>query len=175
MLIRLAKLIRRNRHELAVLESIDSGKPVRDCATIDIPETINTLIWHAEAIDKLYDQTAPVGEDAVALVVREPIGVVGAVLPWNFSLLMLTWRIGPALVAGCSIVVKPAEKTSLSALRVAELVMEAGIPCGMLNIFIHPNTGETIEDELRNHRDHAIWTGAVRPLKLSLFGGADQW
>ncbi|MEL0305046.1 MAG: aldehyde dehydrogenase family protein, partial [Rhodobiaceae bacterium] len=97
VLIKLAKLIRRNRHELAVLESLDSGKPVRDCATIDIPETINTLIWHAEAIDKLYDQTAPVGEDAVALVVREPIGVVGAVLPWNFPLLMLAWKIGPAL------------------------------------------------------------------------------
>ncbi len=80
VLIRLAKLIRRNRHELAVLESLDSGKPVRDCAEIDIPETVNTLIWHAEAIDKLYDQTAPVGEDAMALVVREPIGVVGAVL-----------------------------------------------------------------------------------------------
>ncbi len=109
-------------------KSIDSGKPVRDCATIDIPETINTLIWHAEAIDKLYDQTAPVGEDAMALVVREPIGVVGAVLPWNFPLLMLAWKIGPALAAGCSMVVKPAEQTSLSALRVAELAMEAGVP-----------------------------------------------
>ena len=134
VLIRLAKLIRRNRHELAVLESLDSGKPVRDCAEIDIPETITTLIWHAEATDKLYDQTAPVGEDAVAMVVREPIGVVGAVLPWNFPLLMMAWKIGPALAAGCSMIVKPAEQTSLTALRVAELAMEAGVPAGVLNV-----------------------------------------
>ena len=121
VLIRLAKLIRRNRHELAVLESLDSGKPVRDCAEIDIPETVNTLIWHAEAIDKL-DQTAPVGEDAMALVVREPIGVVGAVLP-EFQAVDDGLKIAPGLPPMLDDR-KSAEQTSLSALRVAELAME---------------------------------------------------
>ena len=102
ILIRLAKLMKRNRHELAVMESIDSGKPVLDCETIDLPETMNCLIWHAEAIDKIYDQSAPVGDDAMALVVREPVGVVGCVLPWNFPMLMMAWKIAPALAAGNS-------------------------------------------------------------------------
>ncbi len=84
VLIKLCKLVKRNSCELAVLESLDSGKPIADCESIDIPEFIHTLTWHAELIDKIYDQTAPVGNDAVAMVVREPIGVVGAVLPWNF-------------------------------------------------------------------------------------------
>ena len=174
VLIRLAKLIRRNRHELAVLESLDSGKPVRDCASIDIPETINTLIWHAEAIDKLYDQTAPVGEDAMALVVREPIGVVGAVLPWNFPLLMLAWKIGPALAAGCSMVVKPAEQTSLSALRVAELAMEAGLPRGVLNIITGtgPEAGEPIG--LHPGIDMVSFTGSTETGRRFLRYAADS-
>ena len=121
VLIGFAKLIERDRHELAVLESLDSGKPVAECQTIDVHETINTIRWHAELIDKIYDSTAPVGEGAMALVVREPIGVVGCVLPWNFPLLMMAWKIGPALAAGCSVIVKPAEETSLTALRLAEL------------------------------------------------------
>ena len=82
------------------MESLDSGKPIRDCESIDVPETIRTLKWHAELIDKLYDQTAPVGEDAMAVISREPIGVVGTVLPWNFPMLMMAWKIGPALAAG---------------------------------------------------------------------------
>ena len=134
VLVHLARLIHRNRHELAVLESLDSGKPIQDCATIDVPETVNTIKWHAEATDKIYDQTAPVGDGALAVIVREPIGVVGLVLPWNFPLLMLAWKIGPALAAGNSVIVKPAEQTSLTALRVAELALAAGIPRGVFNI-----------------------------------------
>ncbi|MCH2555045.1 MAG: aldehyde dehydrogenase, partial [SAR116 cluster bacterium] len=174
VLIKFAKLIRRNRHEMAVLESLDSGKPVRDCATIDIPETINTLIWHAEAIDKLYDQTAPVGEDAVALVMREPIGVVGAVLPWNFPLLMLAWKIGPALAAGCSMVGNPAEQTSLAALRVAELAMEAGVPRGVLNIVTGtgPDAGEPIG--LHPGIDMVSFTGSTEPGRRFLRYAADS-
>ncbi|HPE61196.1 MAG TPA: aldehyde dehydrogenase [Thiolinea sp.] len=146
VLIRLAKLMQRNRHELAVMESLDSGKPVRDCATVDIPETINTLLWHAELIDKLYDQTAPAGDEAMAMIVREPVGVVGCVLPWNFPLLMLAWKIAPALAAGNSVIVKPAEQTSLTALRVAELALEAGVPRGVLNIVtgMGPEVGEPL-------------------------------
>ena len=90
--------------------------------------------WHAEAVDKIYDQTAPVGEDAIAMIVREPVGVVAAILPWNFPLLMLAWKIGPALAAGNSVIVKPAEQTSLTALRLAELAMEAGVPRGVLQV-----------------------------------------
>ncbi|HCT4711459.1 TPA: aldehyde dehydrogenase family protein, partial [Pseudomonas aeruginosa] len=125
-LLRLADLLEEHLLELAVMESLDSGKPIRECQHTDLPETINTLRWHAELIDKIYDSTAPVGSAALAMVVREPIGVVGLVLPWNFPLLMLAWKIGPALAAGCSVVVKPAPETSLTALRVAELASQAG-------------------------------------------------
>ncbi len=144
VLIRLTKLMKRNAHELAVMESIDSGKPVRDCATIDLPESMHCLLWHAEAVDKIYDQSAPVGEDAIAMVVREPVGVVGCVLPWNFPLLMMAWKIGPALAAGNSVVLKPAEQTSLTALRLAELAVEAGLPRGVLNVVtgLGPDVGE---------------------------------
>jgi gamma-glutamyl-gamma-aminobutyraldehyde dehydrogenase len=151
ILIRLAKLMRRNRHELAVLESIDSGKPVRDCQTIDLEETINCLIWHAEATDKIYDQSAPVGEDAMAIVVREPVGVVGCVLPWNFPLLMMAWKIAPALAAGNSVVLKPAEQTSLSALRIAELALEAGLPRAVLNVI--PGMGPDVGEPMGRHAD----------------------
>ncbi|MEM8836929.1 MAG: aldehyde dehydrogenase [Pseudomonadota bacterium] len=151
VLIRLCKLLTRNRRELAVMESLDSGKPIRDCEEIDLPETINTIKWHAEAIDKIYDQTAPAGEDAVALVVREPVGVVAAILPWNFPLLMLAWKIGPALAAGNSVIVKPAEQTSLTALRLAELAMEAGIPRGVLQVL--PGDGPTVGEPLGRHMD----------------------
>lgn len=146
VLIAFAKLIERNRHELAVVESIDSGKPVGECQSIDVHETINTIRWHAELIDKIYDHTAPVGSTATTLIVREAIGVVGLVLPWNFPLLMLAWKIGPALASGCSVIVKPAEETSLSALRMAELAHEAGIPAGVFNVVTGsgPDVGEPI-------------------------------
>ena len=146
VLIKLAKLIKRNARELAVIESLDSGKTIFDCETVDVPETINCLIWHAELIDKIYDQTAPMSDDHVAMIVREPVGVVGLVLPWNFPLLMLAWKIAPALAAGCSVVVKPAEETTLSTLRIAELAMEAGIPAGVFNVVTGdgPNVGEPL-------------------------------
>ncbi len=151
VLITLCKLLARNRTELAVMESLDSGKPILDCVTVDVPETINTIKWHAEAIDKIYDQTAPVGEDAMAVIVREPIGVVAAILPWNFPLLMLAWKIAPALAAGNSVIVKPAEQTSLTALRVAELASEAGIPRGVLQVL--PGDGEAVGEPLGRHSD----------------------
>lgn len=134
VLIRLCKVMTRQRRELAVLESLDSGKTIYDCETVDVVETIHCLKWHAELIDKIYDQVAPASDDHIALVLREPVGVVGLVLPWNFPLLMLAWKIGPALAAGCSVVVKPAQETSLSALYLAELAAEAGLPRGVLNV-----------------------------------------
>ncbi|WP_037309035.1 aldehyde dehydrogenase [Ruegeria halocynthiae] len=151
VLIRLCKLMTRNARELAVMESIDSGKTIYDCETVDIPETIHCLKWHAEAIDKIYDQVSPASDDHIAMVVREPIGVVGLVLPWNFPLLMLAWKIGPALAAGCSVVVKPATETSLTALRLAELAMEAGIPRGVLNVV--PGGGAEVGEPIGRHMD----------------------
>ena len=151
VLIRFAKLIKRNARELAVMESLDSGKTIFDCETVDIPETIHCIKWHAETIDKLYDQVSPASDDHIAMVVREPIGVVGLVLPWNFPLLMLAWKIGPALAAGCSVVVKPAEETSLTALRVAELASEAGVPKGVLNVI--PGGGADVGEPLGRHAD----------------------
>jgi gamma-glutamyl-gamma-aminobutyraldehyde dehydrogenase len=151
VLIQFAKLLTRNSRELAVMESVDSGKTIYDCETVDIPETIDCIKWHAEAIDKMYDQVAPSSDDHVALIVREAIGVVGLVLPWNFPLLMLAWKIGPALAAGCSVVVKPAEETSLTTLRVAELASDAGLPKGVLNIVT--GGGAEVGEPLGRHMD----------------------
>ncbi|WP_166417155.1 aldehyde dehydrogenase [Cochlodiniinecator piscidefendens] len=151
VLIRFCKLLTRNACELAVMESIDSGKTIFDCETVDIPETIHCLKWHAEAIDKIYDQVAPASDDHIAMVVREPIGVVGLVLPWNFPLLMLAWKIGPALAAGCSVIVKPAAETSLTTIRVAELAQEAGLPKGVLNVV--PGGGADVGEPIGRHMD----------------------
>jgi gamma-glutamyl-gamma-aminobutyraldehyde dehydrogenase len=174
ILIRLCKLITRNRRELAVMESLDSGKPILDCETIDIPETIHTIKWHAEAIDKIYDQTAPSGDDAIAMIVREPVGVVGIVLPWNFPLLMLAWKIGPALAAGNSVIVKPAEQTSLTALRIAELAMEAGLPRGVLQVL--PGDGPTVGEPLGLHNgvDMVSFTGSTETGRRFLRYSADS-
>ena len=173
-LIKLSKLIKRNIQELAVMESIDSGKPIRDCATIDLPETIDCLLWHAEAVDKIYDQTAPAGEDALAVIVREPIGVVGCVLPWNFPLLMMAWKIAPALAAGNSVIVKPAEQTSLTALRLAELAIDAGIPRGVLNVIpgMGPDVGEPIG--LHPDIDMVSFTGSTETGRRFLRYSADS-
>ncbi|WP_170372726.1 aldehyde dehydrogenase [Ruegeria arenilitoris] len=151
VLIRLAKLMTRNARELAVMESIDSGKTIFDCETVDVPEAVHCLKWHAEAIDKIYDQVAPASDDHIAMILREPIGVVGLVLPWNFPLLMLAWKIGPALAAGCSVVVKPAMETPLTALRLAELAAEAGLPRGVLNVV--PGGGAEVGEPIGRHMD----------------------
>ena len=145
-MIQLCKLMDRDRYQLAVMEALESGKPIRECQLTDVAETIDCLKWHAEATDKLYDQVSPSGDDALGLIVREPVGVAACVLPWNFPLMMLAWKIGPALSAGNSVIVKPAEQTSMTALKVAELATEAGIPDGVLNVLPGdgPSTGEPI-------------------------------
>jgi len=165
ILIKLVKYMTRRQKELAVMESLESGKPIRDCVEIDIPESIATIKWHAEAIDKIYDQTGPAGDDAISMIVREPIGVVAAVLPWNFPLLMLAWKIGPALAAGCSVIVKPAEETSMTALRVAELAHEAGLPRGVLQVL--PGDGPGVGEPLGRHMgvDMVSFTGSTETAK----------
>ncbi|WP_322093875.1 aldehyde dehydrogenase [Paraburkholderia bannensis] len=174
VLLALAKLIEEHRHELAVMESLDSGKPVRECQTVDIPETIKSLRWHAELIDKLYDAASPVGPDAFTVVVREPIGVVGCVLPWNFPMLMLAWKIGPALAAGCSVIVKPALETSLTTLRIAELAHEAGVPAGVFNVL--PGGGAEVGEPIGLHPDidMVAFTGSTATGRRFLRYAADS-
>ncbi len=174
VLLRFADLLEQHSHELSVLESLDSGKPVRECQLTDVPETIHMIRWHAELIDKIYDNTAPVGHDALTLVVREAIGVVGLVLPWNFPLLMLAWKIAPSLAAGCSIVVKPAKETTLTALRVAELASQAGVPDGVFNVV--SGGGREVGEPLGRHMDVTMvsFTGSTDTGRLFLQYAAES-
>ena len=141
VLLKLADLIRANLTELALLDSMDMGKLVADAAVVDVPGSALFFQWYAEAIDKVYDEIAPTGPGDLAMITREPLGVVGAVVPWNFPLDMATWKAAAALAMGNSVVLKPAEQSPLSALRLAELASEAGLPDGVFNVV--PGYGET--------------------------------
>ncbi|WP_344339459.1 aldehyde dehydrogenase family protein, partial [Agrococcus versicolor] len=134
VLLAVADAIRAHADELAVLDAIDGGKLVSATSTIDVPGSAAILQWYAEAVDKLYGEVAPVAPPDLAIVTREPVGVVGAVVPWNYPLETAIWKIAPALAAGNSVVLKPAEQSPLSALRLAELALEAGLPDGVLNV-----------------------------------------
>jgi gamma-glutamyl-gamma-aminobutyraldehyde dehydrogenase len=151
VLLRLAELIRANLEELALLESLDMGKLVRDAVAADVPGAAGVFQWYAEAIDKHYDEIAPTAPGNLALVRREPLGVVGAVVPWNFPLDTAAWKCAPALAAGNSVVLKPAEQSPLSALRLAELAAQAGLPEGVLNVV--PGMGPTAGRALGLHAD----------------------
>jgi gamma-glutamyl-gamma-aminobutyraldehyde dehydrogenase len=141
IMLRLADLIRANLEEMALLDSLDMGKLITDAVTVDAPGSAHFFQWYAECIDKIYDEVAPTGPGDLALVRRVPLGVVGAVTPWNFPLDMATWKAAAALAAGNSVVLKPAEQSPLSALRLAELTAEAGIPAGVFNVV--PGYGQT--------------------------------
>jgi len=166
VLLRLAALIREAVPELALLDTLDMGKPIRDSSTIDAPGSAHFFQWHAEAIDKLYDEIAPTGGRDLAMVRRVPLGVVGAVVPWNFPLDMATWKLAPALAMGNSVVLKPAEQSPLSALRLAELAAEAGLPEGVLNVV--PGWGEEAGQALGRHPDVdcLVFTGSTAVGKL---------
>ncbi len=168
VLLRFAELIRKHREELALTETVDMGKPIADSLKIDIPAAANCIAWYAEAIDKVYDQVAPTPHESLALVTREPAGVVGAIVPWNFPLLMASWKLGPALATGNSVVLKPSEKSPLTALRVAELAIEAGLPEGVLNVV--PGFGYTAGEALAMHMDVdcVAFTGSTRVGKMML-------
>jgi gamma-glutamyl-gamma-aminobutyraldehyde dehydrogenase len=168
VMIKFVKLIKRNQQELAVMEALESGKPIKDCVSIDVPETIDCIQWHAEAIDKIYDQISPSGDAALGMIVREPIGVVACVLPWNFPMLMAAWKLGPALAAGNSVILKPAEQTSMSCLRLAQLAHEAGVPAGVINVL--PGLGETCGQSLGLHNDidAVSFTGSTEVGRLFL-------
>ncbi len=151
VLVRFAKLIERHGEDLARLDSLEAGKPITDCRDGDVPETAETFRWFGEAIDKVYDRVAPTGVDVVARITREPVGVVGAVIPWNFPALMFAWKVAPALAMGNSVVVKPAEQSTLSALLLATLGRDAGLPKGVLNVV--PGPGERAGAALGRHPD----------------------
>lgn len=150
-LLRLADLIEENIEELSLLEVADAGKTYSDCLNEDMPGVVECFRWYAEAIDKVFGKVSATSDDALSLIVREPVGVVGAVLPWNFPLAMLSWKCAPALAAGNSMVVKPAELSSLTALRFAELTREAGIPAGVFNVV--PGPGSVVGQAIGMHHD----------------------
>jgi acyl-CoA reductase-like NAD-dependent aldehyde dehydrogenase len=150
------------QEELALLETLDVGKPIQQSLNFDVQATARCMAWYGEAIDKIYDEIAPTGSQALALITREPMGVIGAVVPWNYPLLMAAWKLGPALATGNSVVLKPSEKSSLTALRLAELAVDAGLPEGVLNVV--PGWGHEAGEALALHTDvDAItFTGSTR-------------
>lgn len=168
ILCKFADLLEIHSDELALLECLEAGKPIQDCCTIDIPKTVKCIRWHAEIIDKLYDHVSTTGINNLGLVVREPIGVVGAVIPWNFPALMAAWKIGPALAAGNSVLLKPTRLTSLSALRMGELGSEAGIPDGVFNVL--PGPGTSVGKAIGTHMDidMVTFTGSTEVGRLFL-------
>ncbi|MGM8934152.1 aldehyde dehydrogenase [Pseudomonas neustonica] len=169
---RFANLLDQHCEELALLETLDMGKPIGDSTTVDIPGAANSIRWSAEAIDKVYDEVAPTAHDELGLITREPIGVVAAIVPWNFPLLMASWKLGPALATGNSVILKPSEKSPLTAIRIAALALEAGIPAGVLNVL--PGYGHTVGKALALHMDvdTIVFTGSTRVAKqLMIYAG----
>ncbi|MEM1142928.1 MAG: aldehyde dehydrogenase [Pseudomonadota bacterium] len=150
-LLHLADLVERDIETLALLESLDMGKPVGMSHDYEMPELVESIRWFAEAIDKLYDEIAPAGRGNLAMIRREAVGVVAAVVPWNFPLDMAIWKCIPALAAGNSVVLKPAEQTPLTALHLAKLVAEAGLPKGVFNVL--PGFGPDVGQPLGLHMD----------------------
>ncbi len=172
VMIRFADLLEANREELALLETLDMGKPIGDSLAVDVPGAARALRWSGEAIDKLYDEVAATPHDQLGLVTREPVGVVAAIVPWNFPLMMACWKLGPALASGNSVVLKPSEKSPLTALRIARLAIEAGIPAGVLNVL--PGYGHTVGKALALHMnvDTLVFTGSTRVAKqLMIYAG----
>jgi acyl-CoA reductase-like NAD-dependent aldehyde dehydrogenase len=161
VLLRLAERIRADREQLALLESLDVGKPIRDTVSVDVPSCATTIQWYAETIDKTYGEVGPTGPDALSLVTREPIGVVAAIVPWNYPLIITAWKLGAALATGNSVVLKPASQSPLSALRLAELAAEVGLPDGVLNVV--PGPGSVVGDALARHPgvDKIAFTGST--------------
>ncbi len=161
IMLRWADLVRENTEELALLETADVGKPISDALAVDVKSCANTLQFYAETIDKHYDEVAPTGPNDRAIVKREPLGVIGAITPWNYPLIIDAWKLGPAIAAGNSVVLKPAEQSPLGALRLAELAVEAGLPEGVFNVV--PGFGAEAGKALAEHPDVAMiaFTGST--------------
>lgn len=168
ILHRFAELVRLHTRELGLLETMDVGKPIGDSLAVDAPFAADCLQYYAEFADKLVDEIAPTGPDDLALIRREPLGVVGAIVPWNYPLIITAWKLGPALVAGNSVVLKPAEQSPLSALLLARLAADAGLPDGVLNVV--PGFGESAGAPLARHMDvdMVTFTGSTEVGRLML-------
>ncbi|CAM5761673.1 aldehyde dehydrogenase [Labrys miyagiensis] len=151
LMLKLADLIRRDEDELVQLEALDSGKTVSAIRRQDLPAVLDTLVYYAGMADKINGQVIPARTDALTYTVREPLGVVGAIIPWNFPLMIGMWKIAPALACGCTVVLKPAELTPLTALKIGELALEAGFPAGVLNVV--PGFGKVAGQALVDHMD----------------------
>jgi len=174
VMLRFAELVREHSEELALLESLDVGKPIAEALRVDVGGAASTIAWYAEALDKTYGQIAPTGDDALAMVTRVPLGVVGAVVPWNYPLLIASWKIAPALATGNSVVLKPAEQSPLSALLLARLATEAGVPDGVLNVV--PGYGPSAGAALGLHPDvdKIAFTGSTEVSRRFLRYSADS-
>ena len=168
VLVRFADLVQRHGAELALLETLDMGKPIKYSQSVDVGATANCLRWYGEAIDKIYDEIAPTAANSLALITREPVGVVAAIVPWNYPMIMAAWKIAPALAAGNSVILKPSEKSPLTALRLAEIGLEAGLPPGVFNVV--PGYGHEAGAALALHMDVDCigFTGSTRTGKLIL-------
>ena len=173
VLLRFADLIDQHSGEIALLETLDVGKPISDSTVVDAPGAARCIRWYGEAIDKLYDEIAPTASTSLGMITREPLGVVACIVPWNFPILMAAWKIGPALAAGNSVILKPSEKSPLSALRVAELATEAGIPDGVFNVL--PGFGAAAGKALARHADIdcIAFTGSTMTGKQIMKDAAD--
>jgi 4-guanidinobutyraldehyde dehydrogenase/NAD-dependent aldehyde dehydrogenase len=162
VMIKFAELIQANGDLLALTESLDMGKPVKYAKGVDVNSAANCVRWYGEAVDKVYDEIAPTPDTALALITREPVGVVGVIVPWNYPMIMAAWKIAPALAAGNSVVLKPSEKSPLTALKLAELALEAGIPAGVFNVVTGygPEAGSPLA--LHMDVDCIAFTGSTR-------------
>ena len=162
VLLAFAEKILAAKEELALLETLDMGKPIQYSLSVDVPSTARCIAWYAEAVDKVYDEIAPTGPGALALIRREAMGVIGAIVPWNYPMIMAAWKLGPALAAGNSVVLKPSEKSPLTALRLAELALAAGLPPGVFNVV--PGYGHEAGEALALHPqvDAIGFTGSTR-------------
>jgi gamma-glutamyl-gamma-aminobutyraldehyde dehydrogenase len=151
VLLRFAELIRADVEHLALLETLDVGKPIHNAINVDVAACADCIAYYAEFTDKLSDEIAPTGPSDLALIRREPLGVIGAIVPWNYPLIISAWKIAPALLVGNSVVLKPAEQSPLGGIRLAELAVEAGLPPGVFNVV--PGLGEEAGRALALHRD----------------------
>jgi aldehyde dehydrogenase (NAD+) len=172
LMYKLADLIEANIDELAALETLDNGKPIRDSRNADLPLVVDCYRYYAGWADKVEGKTIPISGPYMCYTRHEPVGVVGQIIPWNFPLLMQAWKWGPALAMGCTVVMKPAEQTPLSALRVGELALEAGFPPGVVNIV--PGYGETAGAAVAEHMDidKVAFTGSTEVGKLIMQAAA---
>lgn len=174
VLHKFADLMEAHREELALLETLDTGKPIRHSLRDDVPGAARAIRWYAEAIDKVYGEVAPTGSNELAMIVREPIGVIAAVVPWNFPLLLACWKLGPALASDNSVVLKPSEKSPLTALRLAGLAKQAGLPDGVFNVV--SGFGHEAGQALAQHHDVEVitFTGSTRTGKQLLKDAGDS-